>query len=170
MCGIGPSSQRYASPPAGRGVAKLRVQDFQHDGEQYALRFHEKGGKSREIPVRLELQRDILAYEAAAGISEEGKDEPLFHSTVRKTRQLIGRPLTSKANCELVKRRLKAAGLPKPLSPHSFRVSAVTDLLAQGVGLEDVQHLAGHSSPRTTGLYDRRQKQATRNIMQRISV
>jgi integrase/recombinase XerD len=54
------------------------------------------------------------------------------------------------------------------LSPHSFRTSAITDLLTQGVPLEDVQYLAGHAEPRTTGLYDRRQK-VTRNIVERIS-
>jgi hypothetical protein len=43
---------------------------------------------------------------------------------------------TCQAICELVKRRLKDAGLPKRLSPHSFRVAAVTDLLTQGVPLE----------------------------------
>lgn len=78
--------------------------------------------------------------------------------------------LTSKAICELVKRRLKDAGLPTRLSPHSFRVTAITDLLAQGVLLDDMQHLAGHASPRTTRLYDRRQKKVTRNIVERISV
>ncbi len=36
----------------GGAVAKLRLGDFQHDGQQYVLRFQEKGGKSREIPVR----------------------------------------------------------------------------------------------------------------------
>ena len=56
------------------------------------------------------------------------------------------------------------------LSPHSFRVSAITDLLTQGVPLEDVQYLAGHAEPRTTGLYDRRQKKVTRNIVERISI
>ena len=55
------------------------------------------------------------------------------------------------------------------LSPHSFRVTAITDLLTQGIRLEDVQYLAGHSSPRTTRLYDRRQK-VTRNIVERISI
>jgi hypothetical protein len=30
--------------------------------------------------------------------------------------------------------------------------------LTQGVPLEDVQYLAGHADPRTTRLYDRRQK------------
>jgi hypothetical protein len=38
------------------------------------------------------------------------------------------------------------------------------------VPLEDVQYLAGHEEPRTTGLYDRRQKQVTRNIVERISI
>ena len=70
----------------------------------------------------------------------------------------------------VVKRRLKDAGLPERLSPHSFRVAAVTDLLTQGVPLEDVQYLAGHSEPRTTALYDRRQKKVTRNIVERISI
>jgi integrase/recombinase XerD len=151
-------------------IAKLRPQDFQHHGEQYVLRFQEKGGKSREIPVRLELQRDILGYLAAAGIGGDVKEQPLFRSTVRKTKQLTANALTSKAICEMVKLRLKAAKLPVRLSPHSFRVTAITDLLTQGVPLEDVQYLAGHSSPRTTGLYDRRRKKVTRNIVERISI
>ncbi|WP_074306048.1 tyrosine-type recombinase/integrase [Singulisphaera sp. GP187] len=77
--------------------------------------------------------------------------------------------MTSKSICELVKRRLKVAGLPSRLSPHSFRVAAVTNLLTQRVPLEDVQYLAGHSEPRTTALYVRRQKRVTRNIVERIS-
>ena len=70
----------------------------------------------------------------------------------------------------MVKRRLRDAGLPVRLSPHSFRVTGITDLLSQGVPLDDVQFLAGHSSPRTTKLYDRRQKKVTRNIVERISI
>ena len=49
-------------------VAKLRLRDFQHDGTQYVLRFQEKGGKSREIPVRHDLEGHIRAYLDAAGI------------------------------------------------------------------------------------------------------
>ena len=36
--------------------------------------------------------------------------------------------------------------------------------------LEDVQLLAGHVDPRTTRLYDRRQRRVTRNIVDRISI
>jgi site-specific recombinase XerD len=133
------------------------------------LRFQEKGGKSREIPVRHDLEGFILAYVEVAGIAAEAKDRPLFRAGNGRSKKLTGGPLTSKRICELVKRRLKDAGLPKRLSPHSFRVTAITDLLTQGVPLEDVQYLAGHAEPRTTGLYDRRQKKVTRNIVERIS-
>ena len=48
--------------------------------------------------------------------------------------------------------RLKDGGLPEIISPHSFRVLVVTDLLSQNVPMEDVQYLAGHSNPQTTRL------------------
>jgi site-specific recombinase XerD len=163
------STMRFTACRAG-AVAKLRLGDFQHDGEQYVLRFREKGGKSREIPVRLELQRDILAYLKAAGIEKEGDDQPLFRASNGRSRKLTAQPLGTERICELVKRRLKDAGLPKRLSPHSFRVTAITDLLSQGVPLEDVQYLAGHTEPRTTSLYDRRKKKVTRNVVERISI
>ena len=49
-----------------------------------------------------------------------------------RTKKLSGTAMTSKRICELVKRRLKDAGLPSRLSPHSFRVTAITDLLTPG--------------------------------------
>lgn len=159
----------YTACRAG-AVAKLRLQDFQDDGTQYLLRIQEEGGKSREIPVRHDLEGYIRAYLAAAGIEGENKKSPLFRASNGRTKKLSMGPLTSKRICELVKRRLKDAGLPSRISPHSFRVTAITDLLTQGVPLEDVQYLAGHAEPRTTGLYDRRQKRVTRNIVERISI
>ena len=159
---------RYTACRAG-AVAKLRLGDFQHDGTQFALRFQEKGGKSREIPVRHDLEGYIRAYLDAAGIAGEAKDRPLFRAGNGTTKRLGEGPLNAATICRLVKRRLEDAGLPSRLSPHSFRVSAITDLLTQGVPLEDVQYLAGHAEPRTTGLYDRRQKKVTRNIVERIS-
>jgi site-specific recombinase XerD len=151
-------------------VAKLRLGDFQHDGSQYVLRFQEKGGKSREIPVRHDLEGFILAYVDAAGISGEAKETPLFRASNGRSRMLTAKPLGTERICELVKRRLKDAGLPSRLSPHSFRVTAITSLLEQGVPMEDVQYLAGHAEPRTTRLYDRRKKRVTRNIVERIPI
>jgi integrase/recombinase XerD len=159
----------YTACRAG-AVAKLRLGDFQDDGQQYTLRFQEKGGKSREIPVRHDLEGFILAYVDAAGLAGEAKDSPLFRASNGRSRTLRARPLGTERICELVKRRLKDAGLPSRLSPHSFRVTAITSLLEQGVPMEDVQYLAGHAEPRTTTLYDRRKKRVTRNIVERIPI
>lgn len=151
-------------------VAKLRIRDYIDAGDQYCLRFTEKGGKSREIPVRHDLQQFLASYLAATGLAMAPPDTPLFRTAVRRTKQFTSHAMTPGDMGRMVKRRLRDAGLPNRLSPHSFRVTIITDLLSQGVPLEDVQHLAGHADPRTTRLYDRRQRQVTRNIVERISI
>lgn len=147
-------------------VARLTFKSLRHDGTEYALRFAEKGGKSREIPVRADLQRILLAYIQAARIDSG----PLFRTALGKTGNLSANGMTGIDICRMMKRRLKAAGLPTDFSPHSFRVTTITDLLEHNTSLEDVQHLAGHADPRTTRLYDRRRRKITRNIVERISI
>jgi site-specific recombinase XerD len=160
----------YTAARAG-AVAKLQLKHLVHDGALSSLRFNEKGGKSREIPVQHDdLERFILEYLDAAGIRSDAGDSPLFRSAERWSGQITGKPITNVDICRMIKRRLAAAGLPSHLSPHSFRVTTITDLLTQGVPLEDVQYLSGHADPRTTRLYDRRQKRVTRNIVERISI
>lgn len=51
-------------------VAKLRLADYRDLGEQRALRFQEKSGKEREIPVRHDLEAWLRDYIAAAGIED----------------------------------------------------------------------------------------------------
>ena len=151
-------------------VSKLRLKHFEHDGSQWTLRFGEKGGKSREIPVRHDLQGFILAYRAAANLEDEAKECPLFRTSLGRTGRLTGNRMTGIDICRMVKRRLKDAGLPSRLSPHFFRVMTITDLLEHGLEIDEVQYLAGHADSRTTALYDRRKKRVTRNIVERISV
>ena len=151
-------------------VAKLRRSDFYRSGDQYCLRFHEKNGKVREIPVRHDLSLTIVDYLEHSGIQYASPTAPLFRSTVRKSRKLTQNAMTADDMGRMMKRRLRDAGLSTRFSPHSFRVTTITDLLEQGVPLADVQYLAGHADPRTTRLYDRRMQRVTRNIVERISV
>ncbi len=150
-------------------IAKLKVRDLVDDGNQYSLRFSEKGGKQRSIPVRHDLQLLLIAYLDVVDPMRSSKDAPMF-CTMNRKGQLSENAITGVDICRLVKRRLKIAGLPGNISPHSFRSCAATDLLLQGVALEDVQYLLGHSDARVTRLYDRRQRRVTRNIVERISV
>jgi hypothetical protein len=94
---------------------------------------------------RKELNADILAYLTSGQLDDSDKSSPLFRTTIRRTKQLTENWMTADDIGRMVKRRLRAAGLPSRLSPHSFRVTTITDLLSQAVPLEDVQNLAGHA-------------------------
>ncbi len=159
----------YTAARAG-AAATLRRGSLYDSGEQWMLHFDEKGGKSREIPVRHDLEQFVFAYLERAGLRDDRDDTPLFRTARGRTGLLTLKGMSGMDVLRMVKRRLRAAGLPARLSPHSFRVTTITDLLEQGVPLEDVQRLAGHADPRTTRLYDRRDKKITRNIVERISI
>jgi len=55
----------------------------------------------------------------------------------------------------MVKRYGLLAGLPKRLTPHVWRHTCATHLVAGGANIAYVQRLLGHSSLRTTQIYVR---------------
>ncbi len=114
----------------------------------------------------MRLRSALVVIDLERGVPES----PLFRTAVRNEKRLTIRAMTAQDICLMVKRRLERAGLPSELSPHSFRVATATDLLEQGVPVEDVQYLLRHSDPRTTRLYDKREQKVTRNPVERISI
>jgi integrase/recombinase XerD len=154
----------------GRGARKA------HERKSLARRLAVVTSLSRERrkiaphSVRHDLERFLFEYIDRAGLRDAPKKKTLFLSAVRKEKRLTENSMDVKDLCRMVKRRMKDAGLPPSLSAHSFRVTVITDLLKQGVGPFDVQNLAGHADPRTTRLYDRRRKEVTRNLVERISI
>ena len=129
-------------------VSRLKRQNFYDSGAQPCLRFNEKGGKSREIPARQDLEQFITEYLHAAGLWETDKNSSLFRSAAGRTKTLTQSVMSASDIGRMVKRRMRDAGLPA----------------------QDVQHLAGHADPRTTRLYDRRQSNVSKNIVDRISI
>lgn len=157
----------YTAARAG-AVAKLRMADFYTDGRQWYLRLDEKGGKTRSIPCRTDLQQYIEEYLGSVG---SAGSLPLFRSIAGRHGKSTDLAMTGNDILRMFKRRLRAAGLPVTVFKcHSLRASTATNLLEQGVELADVQFLLGHSDPRTTKLYDRRKMSVTRNIVERISI
>ncbi len=152
-------------------IAKLNRKSFYKNGNQCLLHFAEKGGKSRHIPVRHDLQTCLEEYLSAAGLEDAPGHTPLFRSAKRKVRELSENRMDRVYIWHMIKRRCLEAGLPaEKLTGHSIRAMAATDLLEQDIPLADVQYLLGHADPRTTRLYDRRKRQVTRNTVERISV
>ena len=151
-------------------VAKLRLRDVRDFGEYRTLRFREKRSAEREIPLRLDLNQWIQAYLLLVDLGG-GREAPLFRPLSAESRSRFApRPLGPWTIRAMLKRRLRDAELPLVITPHSFRAMVVTDLLEQGVPIDDVQYLVGHSHPSTTQIYDRRARKVTRNIVERISV
>ena len=98
-------------------LSQLRVGDLQPQDGYRVLRFREKGGKERDVPVRSDLDEWLTEYMAAAGIGPDPRDAPLWRAGVNQTGALRTSGLTTDGIRHLVKRRLAAAGLP--VHPHA---------------------------------------------------
>jgi len=160
----------YTAARAG-AIARLTLGDYYSNGTQWWFHFGEKGGKLHLVPARHDLQLRMAGNIEAAGLAGQHDKSPLFRSAMKRKRALTDRPITGNDLLRIVKRRLKAAGLPDgTFSCHSFRATTATDLLKHDVPREHVQYLLGHSDARTTDLYNRTNKEVSRNVVDRISI
>ena len=129
-------------------ISNLQLRDVRLK-EKY-LKCHGKGNKQRMAPLNppaieaietyLKRQRPQLAKVAA----EDGGWLYLSRSGKRLRREAIW---------ELVKKYALMAGISPKVSPHTFRHSFATHLLAGGADLRQVQEMLGHSSIATTQIY-----------------
>ncbi len=69
---------------------------------------------------------------------------------------------------DVIRRRARAAGIDKQISPHSFRATGITLFLENDGALEAAQRIAAHADPRTTKLYDRRGQRIDQGEIERI--
>ena len=130
-----------------------------YDAETGALRvLHAKGRKQRQVYVP---QGGGMAA-MAAWLSHRGADPgPLFVPVLQAG--LIERRRMTAQVCRWVLRKTARQAVITDLpSPHDLRRSHIGDLLDAGADAFVVQKMVGHSSPTTTGRYDRRQDAAKR--------
>jgi integrase len=113
------------------------------------------------------LEELLDEYLKATGLGSE-PGSLLFPAALGKTGKLSRRPLVRTDAADMLKRRLKQAGLPAHYSPHSFRATGITNFLENDGTLEAAQRIAGHADSRTTKLYDRRGQKVLLEDMERI--
>ena len=133
-------------------AAGLDLEDV--DLSSRALRVVGKGSRERIVPFGEEAGEALRAYlpvratlrraPGAAEASDSG--EPLFVNR-------RGGRLTTRSMARILKRRLRAAGLPADISPHALRHTFATHLLEAGADLRSIQELLGHASLSTTQKY-----------------
>lgn len=150
-------------------VVKMRVRDFDDEGSDAWLVLQEKGGKARRIPAHHLVREALRAYVAAAALEARSKG-PLFQSAPRGGAALSGKALGRSDVWAMVKRRCGVAGLPSTICNHSFRATGITIHQENGGRIEDAAELAGHSSTRTTQLYNRKLRNVARAEVERVQL
>ena len=112
------------------------------------LRVTGKGNKDRLVPLGEEAVRWLRTYLGTARATLLGRQ---LSDAVFVTAR--GQGMTRQAFWYLIKRRALAAGITRPLSPHTLRHAFATHLLNHGADLRVVQMLLGHSDISTTQIY-----------------
>jgi len=74
------------------------------------------------------------------------------------------KPITPRSIQRAVQKYARAAGITKPVTPHTLRHSYATDLLQSGADIRSVQSMLGHSSITTTQIYTHITDKELRNI------
>lgn len=136
----------YAS---GLRVSELvGLKNIQVDRNAGVVRVLGKGAKERLVPLGEEALDWIRRYlsESRPVLLRDRGAEALF-VTAR------GDGMTRQAFWNLIRRYANAAGIGKPLSPHTLRHAFATHLLNHGADLRVVQMLLGHSDISTTQIY-----------------
>lgn len=153
-------------------VIAMRVGDYGRPdpAARATLRLREKGGKEIEAPAHHLIAQAMNAYLLAARLGA-GRNVPLFQSAVGRSDRLTGRPLHRNDVLQMVKRRVRGAGLPADrVCCHTFRATGITAYLENGGRLEHAQRIAAHASPLTTKLYDRTADTISADEIERILI
>ncbi|MDP3771092.1 MAG: tyrosine-type recombinase/integrase [bacterium] len=138
-------------------LVSLTRDNINLDRDEFSVRG--KGGKVRVVFLSPEATQSLRRYLGArADVSPFLFVRHDRASTKRKTQNVkrgteTDQPLTARSVERLVARYARAAGIVKPVHPHTLRHSYATDLLRGGAQLRDVQAMLGHSSITTTQIY-----------------
>jgi site-specific recombinase XerD len=158
----------YSGARIGTGC-KLKVNDFQQDGDEAMIRVYLKGGKVKTKGLHFAAAHAIQEYIGKADLTSG----PLFRPRASsKGRSLAERRMTERSMNRLLMNYLER--LPGAIheveqasgqkaarcvySPHSLRATTATLLLDAGEAIESVQDLLDHKHITTTQIYDKRRR------------
>lgn len=138
-------------------LTALRLGDL-FFGEGY-IRVIGKGDKQRLVPVSDAAREKIMAYLEERRGARSGEDILFLNNR--------GRQLTRVMVFTVIKQAATRAGIDKHISPHTFRHSFATHLLAGGASIRQVQEMLGHESILTTEIYTHLDSEHLRETVER---
>ncbi len=106
-----------------------------------------KGDKERLVPLGEPASDAFRAYLEVRPLPAQAAYQDTAFLNLR------GTPLSRVSVFKMIKKQALLAGVDKEISPHSFRHSFATHLIAGGADLRVVQEMLGHESILTTEIY-----------------
>ena len=117
--------------------------DLEENAEGMVLHVHGKGNKERTVYFSVRAKLMLQLY-----IAERRGGEALFASS-----RAPYEPLTDRGIEKMISKLGKRIGMERPLYPHLMRHTFASHALNCGMELTIIQHLLGHSDPKTTLIY-----------------
>lgn len=142
-------------------LTALRLSDL-FFGEGY-IRVMGKGSKQRLVPISNVARERIMLYMDCRE-SKSAKDKDILFLNNR------GRALTRVMVFTIIREAVERVGIEKSVSPHTFRHSFATHLLAGGASIRQVQEMLGHESIETTEIYTHLDSTRLRETIEKISL
>ncbi len=127
-------------------LVSVKLQDVNLNG--CCVRVFGKGAKERMVPFGLPARQKIDFYVTTA--------RPLLLRAATSSFLFVaraGKPMTRQGFWKILKQYALAAGIYKPITPHSLRHSFASHLLEGGADLRSVQIMLGHVDISTTQIY-----------------
>ena len=137
-------------------------------GEGY-IRVLGKGSKQRLVPIGRVAQEYVMSYldvrkEESGSSKTKTKGEQTLFLSNRRT------GLTRVMVFNIIRQATELAGITKNVSPHTFRHSFATHLLAGGASIRQVQDMLGHENITTTEIYTHLDPDHLRDAIERIKL
>lgn len=142
-------------------LVALDVEQFDERGGKL-LFVKRKGGAGRDLPVNENVVRGIRYWLHHRPHWHSAQFGPLFVSR-------RGSRISARSVEYLVGKYVKAAGLTKKVTPHTFRHSHCTELQVRGVDIETVRRLLAHKSLKTTARYSHTSEELMRNAVKTLN-
>lgn len=142
-------------------LTNLKLCDLKKINEHQTLMIKAKGGKFLQKVLHPECYKAINEYLfwMKSQAREIQLEDWLFQPTKNpKEPGLLNRRLTAKSIDYIVDIHCKKCGISERISPHSARASYIGSSLDAGADLLTVSQDVGHSSVKTTEIYNKRRK------------
>ena len=118
---------------------------------QIRVRGKGRGRYGREVTLRF-TRPTLQAMQAYLSARKDPGATALFVSHAKTRPAYRGKPFSANAAWRMIQRAAKSHGLPH-IHPHDFRHWRATQMLSEGVPIDQVQRFLNHRSIRTTQLY-----------------